>query len=69
MDQLRLFRLAPEALAISAYYEGPRGWTLSIRCRRQGESWADGYVEHYELLSTAEMADVIDRACASALGL
>jgi len=69
MDQLRLFRLAPEALAITAYFDGPRGWTLWIQCRRQGDTWADSYRETYSGLSTHEMADVIDRATAGALGL
>jgi hypothetical protein len=69
MDQGRLFRLAPEALAINAYYEGPRGWTLTIRMRRQGELWTDSLSEQYSGLSTSELADVIDASTCKALGI
>ena len=67
--QGRMFRLAIDALDISAFYEHRIGWHLSIRMRRGDESWGDVQPELYDRLSTDELADVIATSVAEQLGL
>jgi len=67
VDQGRLFRIAPDAITFTARYEHP-GWTLSVSCHVPGEPQSDAYRARYELLSTAELFDVIDIESAKVLG-
>ena len=60
MHQLRMFRLAPEALTINAHHVGGEGWFLKIQMRRADETWAEAYTEQYERLTTHELVDVLD---------
>lgn len=59
-DDERLFRLAHEAVAVTATYVWARGWTLRIGARRQGESWDTSWHEDYELLTTEELLQVLE---------
>jgi hypothetical protein len=67
--QARLFRLAVEAIAISAIYEPGRGWRLHVNARRQGEEWSESRLCAYECLTTPELVDVLSADLAAALGL
>jgi hypothetical protein len=68
MDQQpRLFRLAPDAISFTARYEHP-GWHLSVAVHVPGEEASDAYRARYEMLSTAELFDVIDSEAAKVLG-
>lgn len=60
MHQLRMFRLAPEALTINAHHVGGEGWSLKVQMRRGDETWQDAYTEQYTHLTTAELVDVLD---------
>lgn len=59
MPQPRLFRLAPEAFAVTAHYEHGRGWALRVVVRRQDEQWDEAHCETYQQLSTPEALDVL----------
>jgi hypothetical protein len=59
MEQARLFRLAPEGINLSAYYEGGHGWTLIARMRRGDETWDAGTDERYSHMTSPELADVL----------
>jgi hypothetical protein len=59
MDQERLFRLAVEALTVSAHRDGYGRWHIALRARRGDEGWQDGYWASYELLTSAELVDVL----------
>jgi len=59
MEQQRLFTLAVDALAITAVHAGAGGWHVVFRCRRGGESWAEGYESRYSSLSTRELLEVL----------
>lgn len=59
MKQEPLFRLALEALVITAFYEPAEGWRLRVLAHRQGEPWSDGAETLYFRLTTSELADVI----------
>lgn len=66
MPEPRLFRLAVEAVAISAVHKGGEGWSLRIMKRRGDESWANAFKMTYDRLSSAELIDVL---CAEAENL
>lgn len=57
--QERLFRLAVEALNVSAVHEWNRGWRVTIGARRQDEEWSDAGRRTYTYLTTEELFDVI----------
>ena len=59
MQEQRLFRLAYEAIALTANYRPGEGWRLTVTARRQDESWAEAHQATYDCLSTDELADVI----------
>lgn len=59
MDQLRLFKLAPEAVTITAQWHSFDGWQVILRLRRSGEAWTDAYRADYTHLTTVEMVDVL----------
>lgn len=69
MDQLRAFRLAPEALAVTALYHPGQGWALLVRVRRGDEEWSETTPDLYQSLTTEEMADALDASARSLLGL
>lgn len=60
VQEQRLFRLAHEAVSITAAYVGGQGWSVTVRLRRGDESWSDAYSAQYSHLSTSEMVDVIE---------
>lgn len=60
MDQDRLFRLAVEALAMTARYVPREGWTVSLRARRGDETWDEGERHDYTHLTSPELVDVLD---------
>lgn len=68
MQQERLFRLALEAIVITAVFDPPSGWRLKVLAHRQGEPWADADESLYWGLSSAELADVIAAEAAHRLG-
>lgn len=55
----RLFRLAYEAISLSAVFEPGQGWRVTIAARRQDERWDEAHREVYSRLSTDELADVV----------
>lgn len=69
MDQERLFRLAVEAMSINAHRDPMGRWAVTIRARRGDEEWLAGLWETYELLSSTELADVIEAVLERVLGL
>jgi len=69
MDQPRMFRLAVDAIDVSAFYEHRIGWHLCVRTRRADESWGDVQPELYERLTTDELVDVIEASLRNELGL
>jgi len=58
--QARLFRLAVEDLTIRAHRTVQGYWELIWRCRRADETWQDASAEHFELLTTEELVDVLE---------
>jgi hypothetical protein len=69
VGQVRLFRLAVEAIAVSAHFEPGSGWRLVVSARRQGESWDEARSATYDALSTPELFDVLCADLAGDLGL
>jgi hypothetical protein len=59
MDQQRLFRLAPEAMFVTANYVPGEGWRLTASMRRQDEPWSSAYRVTYSHLTSPELSDVI----------
>lgn len=55
----RLFKLAVEALVVTAVFEPGEGWRVTVASRRQGEAWADARKVRYDRLSSAELEDVL----------
>jgi hypothetical protein len=53
-----------ESIVINAHYEAGLGWVLGIVVRRQFQTWQDAASGRYELLSTPEMASVIEATLA-----
>lgn len=60
MQQERLFRLAPEAVTLSAHFVPGQGWSATWSVRRGDEQWSDAYRADYSSLSSAELVDVIE---------
>ena len=69
MEQQRLFVLALEAIALTAYHEPAHGWRLVIQSRRQGDEWQDSDRATYSHLTTDELADVVCAEVARRLDL
>jgi len=69
VEQERLFRLALEALVIRASYRAGAGWELTVRARRQDESWAECPERLYTRLTSPELADVLCSEVVRALNL
>lgn len=69
MDQERLFRLATEAVTFSAHRDALGRWAVTLRARRGDEDWDQGLWETYELLSSEELADVVEAVLERVLGL
>lgn len=59
MREERLFRLAYEAINLTAVYEHGHGWRLRVVARRQDEQWDEAQLVEYSRLTTDELADVI----------
>lgn len=59
MQQVRLFRLAPESIAVQAFHVPGEGWRLRVLVRRQGESFEEAHDVSYDRLTTEELLDVI----------
>lgn len=59
MDQLRMFRLAVEAVNVQCVHVPGQGWRLSVGARRQDESWPEAGRDEYCNLSTDELLDVL----------
>lgn len=57
--QQRLFVGAPVILSLIAVYVVPSGWSLTVRCRLDGEPWCDAEERHYHGLTSEELADVM----------
>lgn len=69
MDELRLFRLAPEAMHLQATYVHGQGWHLTFGMRRQDEQWSGSYRCTYTHLTTDELVDVIGEELSTAFRL
>ena len=59
MIEQRLFRLAYEAISLSAVYVPGEGWRLTVVARRADEPWTEAHRATYSHLMTDELADVI----------
>lgn len=69
MQQLRMFRLAPEAIVVSAHFTPREGWTASVQMRRQDELWSEVQPSVYGCLTTSELYDVLCAELERQLGL
>lgn len=69
MDQQALFKLAVDAVSMTAGYEHGRGWWLHLMFRRGHHAWADAEVRHFECLTADELLDALEGAVTAALGL
>lgn len=69
METMRLFRLAPEAVSVSAHFVPREGWTLTVVVRRGDETFEEAHRETYGCLSTPELVDVLCADLSLALGL
>jgi len=54
-----MFRGSVEVVGMIAAWRPGRGWTLTVTHRHSGEVTFECEAEHYEALSSAELADVI----------
>lgn len=68
MAQERLFRLAPDAIVITAQHTHHEGWKLSLRVHRGDELWADSYSVVHSHMSTAELLTAVEAELWSQLG-
>lgn len=68
-EQTRLFRLAPDAIAVACVYTHGRGWRTSITVRRSGEEWENSDTRRYEDLTSDELVQVLGDDLIAALGL
>lgn len=68
MDQLRLFRVAPDAINFAMRYEWPTGWSLAVHVHVPGEPSDAAYRSRYDGLTADELFDVVDVECATVLG-
>lgn len=59
MDQLPLFAIAPDAISVSARYEIPGGWAVTVAARASGEPFRATDFARYDHLTAAELVDVI----------
>lgn len=69
LDQPRLFRLAVEAVTVSAHFDMGRGWHVAITARRGDETWQEATQEVYDCLSSSELVDVLCASLSLQLGL
>lgn len=69
LEQQRMFRGAPAAVAVSAVWLYPGGWTATVTVRREGESWEAASRDAMDCLSTLEAYDAICASLAVQLGL
>lgn len=69
MSDLRLFRLAVDAIDVSAHHEGRDGWHLRLRVRRADEPWSEVDAVTYSHLTTSELLDVMAAHLSGELGL
>lgn len=69
MGQERMFRLAVDAVSVSARYSGGHGWELVIQARRGEDRWEDAEKRTYDHLSTPELGDVLCSELCRILGL
>lgn len=69
MDQERLFRLAHEAIAISARFVAGHGWEVHITARRGDETWEQARKGVYSHLSTYELYTAITSELEAQLGI
>jgi len=68
-DQPRLFRAAPDAIAVHAHWSWPEGWHLRVMVKRADETYRDCTKADYDGLSAAELIDALDAELGAALGL
>ena len=67
--QERLFRLAHEAVSVSAHFIKGEGWSVRICMRRGDETWEQARRSDYSHLNTEELVTVIDTELEYGLGL
>lgn len=67
--QLRMFRLAVEAMTYQCHFEPGHGWQLEVRVRRGDEDWGTCHRASYDSLSTPELAQALCDELETALGL
>ena len=60
MDQQPLFRLAVEAMAMSARFVPMEGWHVVLTARRGDEEWAASERRTYTHLTSEELVDVLE---------
>lgn len=68
MTEQRMFRLAVEAITVSAHRDVMGRWTFVISARRGDEGWDEAYTATHTLLSTDEFLYVLDAELASRFG-
>lgn len=67
--QERLFRLAHEAIAITARYDAGEGWFVTLHFRRGDETWEQARSSTYSHLSAYELYTAITHELETAFGI
>lgn len=67
MDQPRLFRVSPDAIALTMRWEYPDGWQLVATWSAVGQHGRSAVTERYDRLSAEELGDVVSAVVSAAL--
>lgn len=59
MHQPRLFKIAPDAIAITARWEHPDGWSLTITASAAGPDGRSTVTDRYDRLASDELPDLV----------
>lgn len=62
MDDQRLFRISPDAIAVTARFEHPDGWSLVVTSSAAGRFGRETRTERYDRLTSDEMLDAMTGA-------
>jgi len=60
MEEMRLFRLAPDGWMCSAFFVPREGWSVTLSLKRADEHWPEAERRVYSHLTTSELVDVIE---------
>jgi hypothetical protein len=59
--------VAPEDINVHVHHDYARGWSVTLGCRRAGETWQEAQHEAGEYLTTDELEDWLAATLARAL--